>query len=281
MSTNCLVTKLKSVVNNDNLMGLGELKIKRVAVGSSDGNKFIAASLSNEPGNKVSLHIVGNGNFLTAKNGTIIGKDLELEYGIRTDVFTSDGDYDIIVKNKYNFKPNAFEAGYHVEIADLFYTRCAFIDGLGFYGNISDANPENIINVTLPNGSSIKAPLKDFGKLHNLIMLSAPSCITGGELKDAGSLILLSNPNCSLGLEITGSIEAFVVAQRAARVAAGLDAGNSTGIIFRYLGAGGKISFDGSYITNTAINKITWTTTTITLGQGSNINNLTETTITA
>lgn len=143
MNTNCLVTKLKSVVNNDNLKKIGCIKM-HVIVGA---NASISTLSNGSP--YCSIEIIGDGHFSSTAGGSDnIGTKLVSNYSR----YPSVGEYDIEISNKYpltNLVMNGVTI-VSMDASDFDFTNVNFFalfktrEGVNFNGL-----PTNILNTLL------------------------------------------------------------------------------------------------------------------------------------
>ena len=100
MANNCLVTKLKDVVDNENLLKLDEFMIDVYQVESPTNQS--QAVFFTEPGIDANFEctIIGDGYFTQTYGGSSIGKTVTLSKTNYT-VYCSNGNYKIKVTNKY------------------------------------------------------------------------------------------------------------------------------------------------------------------------------------
>ena len=263
---NCLVTKLKSVVENDNLKKLGELVIGRKYNSSETANtayfgvnrSFIA------DGQKVTLTIVGDGYFSTSFGGTSIGKVVEVTKNAEgqsaiLSLYTSNGNYTILVNNKYEFNVSQFSGSYQINMADIYYTKITSIVGEGYYGNVSEL-PLRIMQLSIYNSQYGKVNYTD-ADIARLVNLTAFDVVSERfpriSTATIGKLTSLTGSNQISSIQ--GSIEDFVANQRAG--------GRTTfdgNLNLRWIGALGTVTFNGAVIANVDNGVITWTENTIT-----------------
>ena len=115
---NCLVTKLKGVVNNDNLVKIGEYKM-HVNVASATDVKI--------DGSDGTITILGNNNYYFTKNGQ---QTKTIEYSSVVATWPA-GEYDVLFTNKYSIIICEGANGIDLEVL-------SFSDGLK-YINASNA----------------------------------------------------------------------------------------------------------------------------------------------
>ena len=270
---NCFVKKYKSVVNNDNLETFGRLVIGRKYNSSeTQSSAYFGVRRNTIPaGQKVTLTIDGDGYFSTSFGGASIGKVVEVTKnaegeGATLNLYTSNGNYTILVDNKYQFGIGQLSASYQIDMADIYYTKIYSIAGAGYYGDVSKL-PLRITELRIADEQygKVNYTNADIARLVNLTAFEITSerfprvsTATLGKLtKLVGSNIISS---------IQGSIEDFVANQRAN----GRTTFDGT-LNLRWIGALHTVTFNGADIANTENGVITWTADTITF-RGTTIN---------
>jgi hypothetical protein len=123
---NCLVTKLKGVVDNDSLLKMGEMEFDFADKGTQGGSDVIAIA-TNIPGS--TFRIVGNGYFTDETGVPDYGKTITTQDGIAR--FKSTGGGKIIIPHKYD--NNLFAIVYPV---NSFGIVTGDIDELAYSSNI-------------------------------------------------------------------------------------------------------------------------------------------------
>lgn len=127
---NCLVTKLKGVVNNDNLVKIGEYKM-HINVGSATDVKIF--------GSNGTITILGNNNYYFTKNGQ---QTKTIEYSPVAATWPA-GEYDVLFTNKYAITMCDGAKGIDLEVF-------AFSNGLN-YINASNVRGD----ITFLNGKTL------------------------------------------------------------------------------------------------------------------------------
>lgn len=260
----CLVTKLNGVVDNEELLKIGELRI-RIPAGVSAGESL---------NNKVYLKgLEGTAIYLKDMNLYNYSGDTKLagpgEKYVCPDNFVPSVDTaslnkegTLIIMDKY--KLTDFQTPIAVnEIDDTFswYTNYLRLTGIDF-----DKSKLNLLNKDLKEVSvgSYNGDIVDFSKFKNVTSIGISGNInenetiklTYGNISSLGSLTQLKIFSCSNQVNLKGTIEDFVQAQRQnGRTEC------STPVIFSSFNT--KITFDGNIIA--ANTNITWTSTTITV----------------
>lgn len=269
---NCLVTKLKSVVNNDNLDTLGSVKMFLTPELSS-GAYVITLNLGTMPhrisirGNTNTALSVSNPSQGTLVDGHTIdylgivsssaGLRITVQNGNRTTIEIdkkSDLNKLVVFSNSFPEIKNG--------ITDLPST-IELIDLAGYSGSLFTSDFVGFSSLKLLNFAN---SFKSFeGQLSNLGNLSVLESITAnsnkntitGDIKDIGSLTHLTTFKFSGNIGISGSIEEFVAAQRLAGRTT-----ESTGISFGW--GLTNVTFNGSTTQTDHSCTLTWTTDTIT-----------------
>lgn len=262
----CFVTKLNGVVNNDDLLKIGELRI-RIPAGISSVN---TESLKNK------VYLLG------LADTVVYLKDMNLysydgktklagpgEKYVCPDNFTPSVDTaslnkegTLIIMDKY--KLTDFQTPPSVnEIDDTFswYTKKLCLLGIDF-----DKSKLNLLNKDIKELSvgSYNGDIVDFSKFKNLtsigisnnIGINETTKLAYGNINSLGSLTQLTNFSCSNQVNLEGTIEGFVKAQRQnGRTEC------STPVTFFSFNT--KMTFDGNIIEQKV--SITWNSTTITV----------------
>lgn len=270
---NCLVTKLKSVVENDNLGTLGRLIIGRNYNSSDTAESayFGVSRSSIADGQKVTLTIVGDGYFSTSFDGESIGKVVEVTKNAEGEsttlsLYTSNGNYKILVDNKYYFNIPYFPISYSINMADIYYTKIPQVSGDGYYGNVSEL-PLRIYSLKILDSQygKVNYTEADIARLVNLKSFSiASERLPRISTATIGKLTLLEGDNQISSIQ--GSIENFVANQRA-----GGRTTFSGNLNLKWIGSLGTVTFNGAVIQNVQNGIITWTYDTITF-RGTTIN---------
>lgn len=250
---NCLFTKLKGSVNNDQLLKLGELKVK---IGEANYLGFAADDSQ-------TISVV-DGDLLFNGQTTI-----QLTNSYQSNVNIT-GEGTVSIPNKYHL--TIFEANFKEQI-DLEKLRyCTKLRNIrlaesGVTYDLDDFNIESsvLITVTIENVGRIKGSIRNLLKypLTTLRLNNSPKSFNENNFSVLGKFAECTSYGATVvGSGLTGSIEDFVTQKRLARANKGLDVDGSC--TFTYLGDGGRITFQGTAITNVQNNTISWTANTIT-----------------
>ena len=185
----CLVTKLSGVVNNPDLLRLGEMRIKVRKLNTEYEHRALALSFSKE----TNITITGDGYFTDKNSVSNKGKQIVVHANTQTVVYISNGDYDINICNKYDltlFVDYAYgvvnspkDSGISVNIEHFEYSR-------------------NLKNISLTNASGDIAAVKN---LTNLTSLNLGGTQVNGDIAAVKNLTNLTSLNMRLS-NITGDI---------------------------------------------------------------------------
>ena len=199
---NCLVTKLKSVVNNDNLLKVGEYKIHINLSSDLSSVKFM--------GMDGTITILGDNNYYFTQNGK---QTKTIEYSIITAKWPA-GEYDVLFTNKYGLTGCDKAPGIDLEVF-AFSNNLYYIHTTGnAHGDITFLKGKTLsLGITLAgNNLGVTGPLSSIA--------SAVSANTGVVLRNTsivGDIALLGKSSSAqlsvIGCKhITGSIEGLVAA---------------------------------------------------------------------
>ena len=97
--TKCLITKLNGSVQNDSLLRIGEfgIRVSTVESPTADSQKFSVLNTKD-----AQLRIIGDGYFTNETLTENKGKVMNIAANTETLVYYSNGDYEIVVSEKYS-----------------------------------------------------------------------------------------------------------------------------------------------------------------------------------
>lgn len=168
---NCLVTKLKGIVLNSNLLRVGELRICVHKIDNPNGEtQRINLNFTED----VKLEIIGDGYFTNAKLVSNLGKSLTAKANTESLVYVSNGNFEIAILNKYaltkiNTRTNKNTA--IKDIADLKYSSSLnhlSINSVENVGSLSDLKSLTSLYFLAVSNANIKGSLSDLESLTNL-----------------------------------------------------------------------------------------------------------------
>ena len=215
----CLITKLNGIVNNENLLKIGEFRIKIDKVQTpSTSNRSLAIGV-NSPTN---IRIIGSGYFTNVDLSADKGKSLLLNPESLNYIYVSNDDITISIENKYNLTificnavQNPWEVGrdhanIHINIEDFKYSTA--LTGLGLSSTSTSGDISNLKNLTaltslFLNNTNVTGDIAAVKNLTALTSLySSNTNITGdvAAVKNLTALVSLDLSNTN----ITGDIAA-------------------------------------------------------------------------
>lgn len=103
----CLITKLNGIADNNSLLRIGEMIIKISRVSSPN---IKTQSFNFKFAKETKLEIIGDGYFTDSSLSQNKGKTLVIPAGSKTDVYVSNGDFELRILNKYNLRTISFVA---------------------------------------------------------------------------------------------------------------------------------------------------------------------------
>jgi hypothetical protein len=254
MANNCLVTKLKAVVDNDNLLKLGELRLKVVTTAANQ-EVGLVGSVFND------ISVVGNTTEISPSNPSSYTGWIKI---------ATPGTHILSIMNKYNLTKITCYGSALALVGG--FDDIKYISGLDELNLGSEDIDAGITDVALlanlPALSNIRIWDKNMvGNISSLLnthwnvitALCVKSSYVEQGLWNLGYFKTLTTLNMgnTLRADIKGSIESFVTSKR--------ETGETTGSFTqRYLGANRKVTWKSEVIGNVENNNISWTATTIT-----------------
>lgn len=166
----CLVTKLKEVVDNDNILRLGEARIK-IAVNETPSNQYINIAVSSD----TDLEIIGDSYFTDSSLSVNLGKSKKLKPsdGI-VKVYFNNAIAEIGIRNKYNIRDiNFSSSSKSMDLASFAYSKSLNtinVEYTGMYGDISALKNLNIGQIYL-SGNKIYGDIASLKKMTSLSRL--------------------------------------------------------------------------------------------------------------
>lgn len=201
----CLVTKLQGVINNDNLLKLGEFRIKVTETNSpSADSQGITLSFSKDS----VVEIIGNGYFTDQTLQQNLGNSMNFTANEAKLIYISNGNYYISIKDKYSLLQfnTSVKAYPEFNINDLRFSKVVNIESYSnkLSGDLS-AFIDNSLNYVVLINTSVSGDLSTLN-LNSLTRLDINSkLIRGNTSKLANSLNLqylsLNNTSVDANLE--------------------------------------------------------------------------------
>ena len=208
----CLVTKLSGVVDNPDLLRLGEIRIKVRKLNTEYEYRALTLSFSKE----TNITITGDGYFTDKNSVSNKGKQIVVPANTQTVVYVSNGDYDINICNKYDltlFVDYAFgvvnapqKSGFSINIEDFKYSRnITRINVSEASGDIAAVkNLTNLTSLSLSN-TQVNGDIAAVKNLTNLTSLSISNTQVNGDIAAVKNLTNLTSLSIRLS-NITGDI---------------------------------------------------------------------------
>ena len=239
----CLVTKLNGVVSNNEILKIGELRVK---IDSTDAPEYY--NHFNATGNEVIVN-------------KLVDDGLNAEFPNR---FGTEGGYDgnlsgkgrLSIMNKYNLT--------RLELNQLVFPEFDILEEIKYmkaFANLQSFNqhlntekfPYSSVLTNL-NVNNIDGRLSELAnKIPNISTLYISASRIKGNISELGALIKLTKIDTS-NTNITGSLESFVVAQR--------NSGRSICNGIKFLNTQTNLTFNGAAIN--ANGSLSWTASTMT-----------------
>lgn len=259
---NCLVTKLKAVVENNDLPLLGEFQIKMNAIPSFLVNQTLYLQF-----NVDSEIYTADGTKFVDDQGNPTSDTVSFTANVGKYVFLPTSAITICVKNKYNITDIRcnFARTEPFDVSNLKYSSNITRIDAKLYGDIADLNgltsltrlhlsnvPEyyNLDKVLIGNIGAINT-------LRSLTFLTIAFSKLNGNLEDIGALTSLTNlqvGNSGIG----GSVEAFVDSQRTQATSPRTTCSNMS---VAYIGQQTSITYQGVQATTSGSAKLSWAAT--------------------
>lgn len=209
MSNNCLVTKLKGVVDNDSLNKLGELRMMvKLSSDSSIPRANTFFSIDTTPFEVTLLDdgvtftsATGDAQIIDSKHGIATGRYIGTGNGLTVSGAAGGSWINISVKSKYKFGSIGFDVK-DIQLSDVKYCTCVkqfnSNGNCPKYGTLKDLSRMTLLEllqVWTDDSNTFTGNMSDLGVFTNLTTMTVAS-------------LTLSS------MRITGTWDGFVVAQR-------------------------------------------------------------------
>lgn len=280
---NCLVTKLKGTVENDNLNFLGS-----VVTGLNSSGNDVSVTLAANSSDTLKVTVIGDGTLKNIDKTINYGKSRENNGSMYVKF---DGGGKLKIDNKYKITTLDLTSNENVPIID--FSSLAYMELLSVlrlnktaFGDISEIKGINgLTSLVISGDGLIKGDITQLvnscSNLSNIIISSTGITInmnnitdnraaqitsfvffntpTAGTIESFGKLISVEQLSFS-STQVSGSVESFVQKQREKGRTAFANPNNKNW----YFNA--NITFNGSVVGSSAHNDFSWTENTITLG---------------
>ena len=174
----CLITKLNGSVQNDSLLRIGEfgVKVSTVESPTADSQKFSVRNTKDSQ-----LRIIGDGYFTNETLSENKGKVMDIAANTETLVYYSNGDYEIVVSEKYSL----------LSIGIFLSTDWKDFKGKLSFDIESLKYSPNIIRVMLSN-TQVTGDISVLGKLTGLVSIFLSNTQVTGDISVLGKLTRLT-----------------------------------------------------------------------------------------
>ena len=174
----CLITKLSGSVQNDSLLRIGEFRVRVSTVESptADSQRFSVKNTKD-----TQLRIIGDGYFTNETLSENKGKVMDIAANTETLVYYSNGDYEIVVSEKYSL----------LSIGIFLSTDWKDFKGKLSFDIESLKYSPNIIRVMLSN-TQVTGDISVLGKLTGLVSIFLSNTQVTGDISVLGKLTRLT-----------------------------------------------------------------------------------------
>lgn len=220
MANNCLVTKLKAVVDNDELRKFGEFRVEIKAVTSPDATNRGFTIRYPDTGEDHVLTLKGTNAYFTDSTLTQnLGTSLTVHPAVDTDVFVSNADAVISIPDKYNiYKFDAYGSSWDrpniiFDVDELATSPIRYFlwqGALGVYGNVDGLfNNGYIIQINLQNNIKVSGNIENWGNTITAVRITSP--LVTGNIAQSPMFSSILESLLIMGCNVEGSIEALSV----------------------------------------------------------------------
>ena len=206
--TKCLVTKLNGSISNQEILKLGEVRIKIHRVANPRGSTQKLYVLFNQD---TKLEIIGDGYFTDVNLSLNKGKTLVVKGNIDADVYVSNGDFILSISNKYALKTlSDIGTNKDVEINFLKYSTALTnlsLNNSKVSGDIADLKNLTALTTLSMNNSKVSGDIADLKNLTALTTLNLYNTLVSGDIADLKNLTALTTLSlCNFATNIIGDI---------------------------------------------------------------------------
>lgn len=229
----CLVTKLNAVVDNDNILRLGEARIK-IAVDKTPSNQYLSISVSRD----TDLEIIGDSYFTDSSLSVNLGKSKKVKPSDgMLKVYFNNAVAEIGIRNKYNIRDITFVGkSKSMDLASFAYTKSLntvnseytgmygdisvlknlsisqiYLSGNKIYGDIASLkNTTSLTRININDAKDVYGDLSNLSGLTNLTWLYFNHSGLTGSIDSLKALTKLTSVNLeNTNAQFTGNIESL------------------------------------------------------------------------
>lgn len=205
----CLVTKLNGSVNNNAILKLGEMRFKVTSAANPTSTSQLVTFNFNKT---CEVKIIGDGYITDSNLSANKGKSIVIPANTSTDVYFSNGDYEVSIADKYSvvvFKSSSSNAT--IDIEDFKYS-----DKLGTLMSLSKESfgdvscLKDLVGLKVLNLSSynITGKLSDLSRLTSLTEITLSNSKIEGDLSEISDLASLKTLYLPVG--VSGNVSSLV-----------------------------------------------------------------------
>ena len=214
----CLITKLNGSVQNDSLLRIGEfcIKVSKVESPTADSQKFSVRNAKD-----TQLRIIGNGYFTNETLSENKGKVMDIAANTETLVYYSNGDYEIVVSEKYSLGSfgvylstswGNFKGKLSFDIESLKYSpniTNLMLSDTQITGDISVLGKLTGLQILFLSNTQITGDISVLGKLTGLVHLKLSNTQITGDISVLGKLTGLTDIPSVMNTKVTGDISVY------------------------------------------------------------------------
>ena len=189
----CLITKLNGIADNNSLLRIGEMSIKISRVSSPN---IKTQSFNFKFAKETKLEIIGDGYFTDASLSPNKGKTLVIPAGSKTDVYVSNGDFELRILDKYNLKTISFVANGQIYKKDDVTNKTMDIGSLA-YSTLLD-------EISLSN-TNVYGDIAALKKLSKVILVELSNTKVYGDIANVKECNLIRSLRLS-NTQVSGNI---------------------------------------------------------------------------
>lgn len=213
----CLITKLNGSAQNESLLHIGEfcIRVSKVESPTADSQRFVVNNSKD-----AQLRIIGDGYFTNETLSENKGKVLNITANTETTVYFSNGDYDVVVSEKYSLTQvstctrnswKEYKGKLSFDIDSLKYSpniSFLYISKTGVTGNIAVLGKLTGLTHIILDNSNVTGNIAVFGKLTSLKYINFIATKLTGDIAVFGKLTGLKILNIA-NTQVTGDISVF------------------------------------------------------------------------
>ena len=192
----CLITKLNRIVDNNSLFKIGEMSIKISRVSSPNVK---TQSFNFKFSKETKLEIIGDGYFTDASLSPNKGKTLVIPAGSKTDVYVSNGDFELRILNKYNLRTISFVAEGQIYQKDDVANKTMDIGSLAY---------STLINEIRLTNTNVYGDIAALKRLSEVILVELSYTKVYGDIANVKECNLISTLRFS-NTQVSGDIQAL------------------------------------------------------------------------